>query len=113
VLVRVMGVRPLAALALLVSAISATGCVTNRFESVATEAAARDSCYSSKGITIERLESYAFRSDGCGGQKFYRCWYKRKTGGRVQCCARVDTEERARALFFDERYESEPFCTEA
>lgn len=91
----------------------APSCVTNRFESIATEAAAKDACYSSKGVTIERLSSYAFRSEGCGGQKFYRCWYQRKTAGRIQCCARVDTEERATALFFDERYDSDPVCTEA
>jgi hypothetical protein len=102
-----------ALLLLLVPLVLLPGCVTNRFESIATEAAARDACYSSKGITIERLESWAFRSDGCGGQKFYRCWFAGKTGGRIQCCARVDTEERARALFSDQRYESEPVCTEA
>ena len=105
-----MRARNVFALAVLLLAPS---CVTNRFESIASEAAARDACYSSKGVTIERLSSYAFRSDGCGGQKFYRCWYKRKTAGRVQCCARVDTEERATAVFFDERYDSEPVCTEA
>jgi hypothetical protein len=82
---------------------SFAACVTNRFESIATQAAAQQTttkCDSSTAVTTYPLEEdYAFRIDTCEGPTYWRCWYKRRTVGHVQCCARVADQDAATATF--------------
>jgi hypothetical protein len=94
--------------------ISFGGCVHERFQEIATQAAAQQTskCTSSTAVTTYPLsEEYAFRIDTCEGPTYWRCWYKRHSMGREQCCARVASQDEATA-FIAPSLDSDPtaFC---
>ncbi len=95
-------------------ALASLGCFENHFREVATQAAAeQSSCEgSSKPMAVKQLESYAFEAETCRGPAYYRCYYQRKTMGRVQCCGRVATYEEATATIGGWQYETPPVCRE-
>ena len=80
---------------------SLASCAHTHFEPIVASAYARDGgCDEQTRVEVEPLSSWGFRARGCGeGEAYYRCYFKRKTLGKVQCCARVPSEGAATAVF--------------
>jgi hypothetical protein len=95
-------------------ALGGCGCVTHHYREIAEQAAARDltSCESSIAVRLRALSDWAFVAETCAGKAYYRCWSRRKSGGRIQCCARVASEDEATSLV-GAGYYADELCREA
>lgn len=89
-------------------------CVESHFREIATQAAAQQSeCEGQTGaMQVKELEGYAYQAETCRGPAYYRCYYQRKTMGRVQCCGRVETYEEATATIGGWSFVGPPVCRE-
>jgi hypothetical protein len=47
---------------------------------------------------VTPLRAWAYRVEACERTAFYRCYFKRKTAGRTQCCYPVPDEATATAI---------------
>jgi hypothetical protein len=79
---------------------SLTSCAHTHFEPIVASAYVRDGgCDERTRVDVEPLSSWGFRARGCGeGEAYYRCYFERKTLGKVQCCARVASAGAATAV---------------
>ena len=86
-------------------------CVHAHFEPIAASAYVRDNgCDEQTRVSVVPLSDWGFRTQGCGdGEAYYRCWFKRRSGGQVQCCARVPSEKAATSVISFK--EGVPMCT--
>jgi len=73
-------------------------CTTYRYEDVVRIAASKHPRTCTEPYTVAPLGSWGFRVDACEGTLFYRCWVRRKSMGRTQCCAIVPDQESATSV---------------
>jgi hypothetical protein len=87
------------------------GCVSSHFAAVARAAAATREDYCGGAITVRPLNDWAYAVEACESTTYYRCFYKRRTMGRVQCCHPVADEGAATTLVSFEP-DSDVHCVE-
>lgn len=76
-----------------------SGCAPDHFSSVVRSSASARADYCGGEIGVERLNTWAYRVEACERATFYRCYFKRQTFGRTQCCEPMPDESSATAVF--------------
>jgi hypothetical protein len=98
-------VRNYVAAGLVVVAVMSHGCASTRFEAVVRKAANERPGSCGREVVLERLTDWSFRVQGCDGTLYYRCYYDRRTSGRMECCYEVPNERAATERFSIEPWE--------
>src|SRR6266567_4326308 len=73
------------------------GCATGHFETVVRRAVSdRQDCGGE--VSVKALGEWGYRIRACERTTYYRCFFKKRTMGRTQCCYPVPDENAATTL---------------